>query len=394
MPTKISSVRVGNGRVMGNELSSPAPAADAFGRPLFVDGTYPKGRPVCASVFDLALATSDDSAFLGALLEDNGLLGGPWGDEMEAMSRDVRMLRLTDVQRFEMRRPLDFARHEWFAAYAVDYARWLEEIGARENAVYVRELLALYPGRVPFAEERERDAHRKTLEAANPGLTAEIRARYPSLDRDLAAALRRLLQERGPAIARDCDEVRTRFAVPMPPTLGEILDAPSSDADFAQALLAWLDAPQGNPPLGFDDQPEVGRMLWVLESLVTSLRVSGLEHFLLSHGVGRYFPKLGAWAKAVGAETTVAYAKAATARLKALSGGKLPPMGDAKRIEAIGALERQDEAAGGKGLFFELDEQYATLVAPELEQRVRAYVRAHRDDIERELLTASAAIQA
>jgi hypothetical protein len=83
----------------------------------------------------------------------------------------------------------------------------------------------------------------------------------------------------------------------------------------------------------------------------------------------------------------VAYAKAATARLKALSGGKLPPMGDAKRIEAIRALERQDEAAGGKGLFFALDEEYATRVGPELEQRVRAYVR------ERELLAAAAAVQ-
>lgn len=366
---------------------------DAFGRPLFVDGSFPKGRPVCASVFELALATTDAATFFEAL-EDNGLFGGPWGSEVDAMTQDVRMLWMVDWQRFKAKRPLDLAHDKWFAAYATDYAKWLEDLGARENAAYVRELLALYPGSVPFAEERARDAHRKALEAANPALTAEIRARYPSLDRDLAAALRRLLQERGPAIARDCDEMRTRFAEPMPPTLGEILDARSSDADFAEALLAWLDAPQGNPPLGFDDQPEVGRMLWVLESLVTSLRVSGLEHLLLSHGVGRYFPKLGAWAKTVGAETTVAYAKAATARLKELSGGKLPPMGDAKRIEAIRALERADEAAGGKGLFVALDEEYATLVAPELEQRVRAYVRAHKDAIERELLTAAAAVQA
>ena len=371
---------------------SAGQALDAFGRPLFVDGTYPQGRLVCASVFDLALATTDDDAFFTALGE-NGLFGGPWGSEVDAMTRDVRMLWMADWQRFKARRPLDLAHDEWFAAYAVDYARWLEEIDARENATYVRELLALYPDGVPFAEERARDAQRKALDAANPGLTAEIRARYPSLDRDLAAALRRLLHERGPAIARDGDELRSRFAAPMPPTLREILDAPSSDADFASALLGWLDAPLGNPPVGFDDQPEVGRMLWVLESLVTSLRVSGLEHFLLSHGVGRYFPKLGAWAKTVGAPTTVTYAKAATARLKALSGGKLPPMSDAKRIEAIRALERQDEAAGGKGLFLALDEEYATLVVAELEQRVRAYVREHRDAIERELLAAAQAVR-
>jgi hypothetical protein len=54
----------------------------------------------------------------------------------------------------------------------------------------------------------------------------------------------------------------------------------------------------------------------------------------------------------------------------------------------------QDEAAGGTGLFVALDKEYVTLVAPELKQRVRAYVRAHRDAIERKLLAAAAAVQA
>ncbi|HEV7957228.1 MAG TPA: hypothetical protein VGP10_08715, partial [Marisediminicola sp.] len=82
---------------------------DSFGRPLFVDGTYPMGRPSCASVFDLALAMSDNVAFFEAL-EDNGLFGGPWGERLEAMSRDVRMLWMTSWQRYKAKRPLDFVQ--------------------------------------------------------------------------------------------------------------------------------------------------------------------------------------------------------------------------------------------------------------------------------------------
>jgi hypothetical protein len=101
------------------ERVSPVHPTDVVGRPLFIDGTYPKGRPVCASVFDLALATSDDGAFFEALGE-NGLFGGPWGSEVDAMSRDVRMLWIADWQRFKARRPLDLAHDEWFASYGAE----------------------------------------------------------------------------------------------------------------------------------------------------------------------------------------------------------------------------------------------------------------------------------
>jgi hypothetical protein len=54
---------------MMKERVSPVHRTDAFGRPLFVDGTFPKGRPVSASVFDFALATTDPAAFFESLDE-------------------------------------------------------------------------------------------------------------------------------------------------------------------------------------------------------------------------------------------------------------------------------------------------------------------------------------
>ena len=111
-------------------------------------------------------------------------------------------------------------------------------------------------------------------------------------------------------------------------------------------------------------------------------------HFLYSVGIGRYFPKLATWAKKIGAPTTVAYAKAASAELKALNGGTLPSMGDARRIATMHALEEHDEAAGGRGLFDGLDQEYRVLVTAELTQTLRAYVREHVEEIERELFAA------
>ncbi len=116
-----------------------------------------------------------------------------------------------------------------------------------------------------------------------------------------------------------------------------------------------------------------------------------MVHFLHSFGVGRYFPKLGGWAKTIGATTTVAYVKATSAELKRLNGGKLPPMADPPRIAVIHELEQQDEAAGGRGLFVELDEEYGALVVAELAKKLRAYVKSHLKAIETEQLAAVAA---
>ncbi len=113
-----------------------------------------------------------------------------------------------------------------------------------------------------------------------------------------------------------------------------------------------------------------------------------MVHFLHSFGVDRYFPKLGGWAKTIGATTTVAYVKAASAELKRLNGGKLPPMGDQPRIAVIHELEQQDEAAGGRGLFVELDEEYGVLVVAELAMQLRSYVKAHLKDVEAEQMDA------
>lgn len=147
-------------------------------------------------------------------------------------------------------------------------------------------------------------------------------------------------------------------------------------------MARWLDAPKGRPKLGFDKQPDSGRMLWVLGALSKSASVSGMVHFLHSYGIGRYFPKLAGWARTIGATATVEYAKAASTELKRLNGGKLPPMADQPRIAVIHELEEQDEAAGGRGLFVELDEEYGVLVVAELAKKLRAYVKAYLNEIE------------
>lgn len=360
---------------------------DPFDRPLFFDGTFPAGRLACPSVIDAALQTTDATAFLAAFGHGK-FWGGPWGSELDAMSRDARMLRMSDWLLWTRKHPDSFVRHDWLARYGRDFERWLHEFGAIDTARYVREMLDLYPDGVPFPTEIERGKHLQALAKANPEIWKELRARYPGIENELAATLRLLLEKRGRAIGADCDALRARFAEPMPRTLQEIADTPSTDAEFSDALITWLDAPKGRPALGFDDQPATGRILWVLDALNTSLVVSGMSHFLYSVGIGRYFPKLAIWAKKVGAPTTVAYAKAASAELEALNGGTLPSMVDAKRIATMHELEEHDEAAGGRGLFDALDQEYRVLVTAELSQRLRAYVREHVEDIEHELFAA------
>lgn len=360
---------------------------DSFGRLLIVDGTYPAGRLACESVFETALATTNSTAFSESF-ENGDLWGGPWSDEVDAMPRDLRMLHLTDWLLYTRKRPRSLAVHRWFVAVAHEYNKWLKEIGASDSSRYVGELVELYPNAVPFEDEQERDRHMTTAENENPEIWRDLRARFPALEDELAASIRPMLKSRGAAICRECEALRARFAAPMPRTLRDIVETPSTDAEFSDALTGWLDAPMGQPALGFEDQPEMGRMLWVLDALNTSLVVSGMSHFLYSVRIGRYFPKLAIWAKRVGAPTTVAYAKAASAELKALNGGTLPSMVDAKRIATMHELEEHDEAAGGRGLFDALDQEYRVLVTAELSQRLRAYVREHVEDIERELFAA------
>jgi hypothetical protein len=262
---------------------------DQFGRPLIIDGTYPTGRLACASVIDLAIATTDAASFFAAF-EDGEFWGGPWSDEVDAMPRDVRMMHMSDWLLWLRKRPRSLAVHRWFVVVGRDFERWLREIGAFDTERYVRELFDLYPNGVPFETEVERDRQMTAVEKINPDIWRQLRARYPSLEDELAARIRLLLEKRGKTIAEACEALRTRFGEPIPLTLTEIVEASSTDAEFSAALSHWLNAPKGRPELGFDKQPDIGRMLWVLDALARSVFVSGMAHFLHSYGIGRYFP--------------------------------------------------------------------------------------------------------
>jgi hypothetical protein len=370
---------------------TPGFVLDGFGRPLFVDGSFPKGRLSCASVIDTALATADTPAFLAAL-SGNLLFGGAWATDVSQMSRDVRMLYFVEWILWARKYPRSVVEFRQLVPYSADLERWLDEHAMVHTARYVRELFALYPNSIPIEDELARGKHLTAHEKANPTIWKDFRDRYPMLEDELGRQLRIWLERDGGRVGAEADAVRTRLAEPMPRSLPEIVAATATDDEFLEALLAWLDAPLGRPALGFDRQPATGLMLWTLYGLHASMAVDGTTHFLLSYGVGKGFSKLAGWAKKIGATTTVAYAKDASAELKRLNGGKLPPMGDANRIKAIRALERADEANGGAGLFLKIDESYGPSVAAELPARIRAYVTTHLAEIERELLDAAKAV--
>ena len=211
---------------------------DRFNRSLTIDGTFPQGRLSCASVIDTAQETTDATSFF-AVFGKNKFWAGPWGSKLDAMPRDLRMLRMTEWLLYTRKDPLSLARHRWFAAYGLDFEQWLGEIGAAESGRYVRELLDLYPGGVPFEVEVERDRLMTAAETATPDLWSKVAQRFPFLEDELASHLRRVFRERGVAIGEECDALRARFAEPLSPKLRTIAEASSTDADFSAALVHW-----------------------------------------------------------------------------------------------------------------------------------------------------------
>lgn len=368
---------------------------DKFGRPLFKDGDYPDGRMACASVIDLALAAPPSDDFYEIFVTYR-FFSGAWGSALDQMSRDVRMLVMTAHFLWLWRKSWvdSVLRDEYFINHMAEWQMWFDQLGATRTACMVRDLMSLYPNKQPPVTPLERGLYiRDQIEARNPDVWKEICARYPALDRELAPLLRRVLQERGAAIGHDADKLRATLAAPLPLPLAEIV-ATSSDIDFEDALIGWLDAPRGNPALGFDHQPPTGTMLWVLCGLHTSVAVTGMTHFLKSWGVGCHLTRLSAWSKRIGATTTAAYARAASAELKRLNGGRLPSMADSRRIPALEQLEDEDQASGGTGLFDTIDDAFRDSMLKEFGPRLRAYVTANVASIEAEQLAAAAEFKA
>jgi hypothetical protein len=360
------------------------PPLDRFGRTLVIDGTFPKGRPRCLSVFESALETRDAQSFFAAFSTEK-LWGGPWAEHLAQMSEGLRMLRLGDLLFFSVSYPAGLVEEQAFAEYAVELKDWLDEHGAAQSAQYVGELLGIFPRGRPIADAELRADFLSKFEADQPDRLDEIGGRYSDVGIDRVSPLRTLLEKRGGKLAQECERLRGKFAEAMPLALGEIVQI-SDDQAFSRALVKWLDAPTGHPALGFDRQPELGRMLWVLEALATSVGVDGMTHFLNSAGVGAFFGKLEGWAKTIGASTTREYVRAATAHLKQLNGGKLPPMKDPARQAAIERLESRDRDAGGRGLLEALDSEFGQLVTAELPKKMRDYVRRNRAEIEQVVL--------
>jgi hypothetical protein len=364
--------------------SQPSSAVERFGRPLVFDGTFQQGRPSCQSAFDQALEAGSAEEFFDAL-DSAKLWGGPWADQVSRMSIDLRALRLAEDLRSTIDYPAGILDGQMFADHALELLRWLHDHGAPEAAQCVAELIAVFPRGRPIVHAERRENFLSSFASENPDRFDEIANKYARIVEHLVAPFRTLLQIRGSELAVECEHLRTEFAEPMPRTLEEIVGIPD-DLEFRTALVRWLDAPAGSPTLGFDRQPEVGRMLWVLEALAVSAEVDGMTHFLNSAGVGESFGKLAGWAKKVGATNTREYANAAAAQLKRLNGGKLPSMKDGPRQTAIRRLEEKDEASGGRGLFDALDEEYGQLVSAELAAKIRAYITEHRGDVERSIL--------
>jgi hypothetical protein len=158
-----------------------------------------------------ALATRDATAFHASFVKEK-FWAGPWASAVDAMSHDVRMFRLTKVVLFTRRDPRSMADDDWFAAYGVDFEQWLQGIGAVDTARYVRELLNLFPDGVPIEDRLDRGQHLTATEKEAPEIWRQLRARYPTLEGELAERLRVVLEERGPVIAAECDALRVKYA--------------------------------------------------------------------------------------------------------------------------------------------------------------------------------------
>lgn len=338
----------------------------------------------CQSAFDDALAAPDADGFFKAL--DNARLwGGPWAEQLAHMPDGLRILRLSDLLQWSIKYPVELLEWQMFAEYGLELRRWLTEHGATEAARCVNDLLEVFPGGEPIVDAERRAEYLSEFESEHPHRYDEIASEYKTIAENLLPPLRSMLREQGPVLARSCDALRAEFAEPLPLTLSEIVAIPDQ-TEFRKALVQWLDAPTGKPAIGFDRQPEIGKRLWVLEALLTSVEVDGIGHFLSSAGVGASFGKLPAWTVGIDAPITKQYVTAAASRLKELNGGRLPPMKDGARQAAIRRLEARDEATGSRGPFEAVDEQFAQIASVELATKVRLYVETHRADIEREVL--------
>ena len=304
--------------------------------------------------------------------------GGPWAEQLSQMSADLRALRLGDLLFFSVSFPIELLEWQEFSEYAAELKAWLDNHGAVKSARYVAELLAIFPRGRPITDTELRADFLSTVEADEPDRLGEIGSRYSDIGADLVSPLRTMIQRRGGELALECEQLRKKFAEAMPLTLTEIVQI-ADDHAFRRALVQWLDAPTGRPALGFDRQPD-------LEAFATSVEVDGITHFLYGAGVGAFFGKLEGWAKTIEASRTREYVRAATAHLKQLNGGKLPPMKDSAREAAIERLESEDRDAGGRGLFEALDEEYGQLVTAELSRKIRDYVGSKSGEIEQVVL--------
>lgn len=163
-------------------------------------------------------------------------------------------------------------------------------------------------------------------------------------------------------------------------SLADIVEITADDphragVQFEYELIHWLNEPPGRgEKVNFERQPEVGRMLWVLFALATSLEVSGMFHFLNSHGINRHFYHVKKWAKAAGATTTARYMAKAE---KLIPDGPLPVDDEAAFYERVEDLDLNEE-----DLFLALDREYRDVVVEEIATCLREYVRTHQKEIE------------
>ena len=162
-------------------------------------------------------------------------------------------------------------------------------------------------------------------------------------------------------------------------SLGEIVAMTDTnrhrgDAQFLDALVHWLNEPPGRGEVvGFERQPEVGRMLWVLKALHTSLAVSGLRHFLETGMIGRHLYDAERWARQLGAMRTAVY----LTRAAALGPSGRIPVQDEERFAFLESLEGTNANP-----FSRIDQEYRDAVLDEVADSVRSFVRDHSSEIE------------
>ncbi len=288
------------------------------------------------------------------------------------MSRGLHYL-VVDVEVYGIER---FFVEEDVGAFAHQAVTWCENVGAERAASYLAAAIALFPdGQVP-ADHWARMECVLRLEEQDPNLFEALDREYQGATSDLLVRLQQHLREHD-------DE--------LVDALGAARRAGSEASKLATVLeiadpLKFLDALMERNNLGYEDlthQSEIVQMILVLRMLYLEVESQGIWKFLEDHIVGGYVREIAAWSCTIGSPRGVAYMEA----VAALGPEGRVPEDPVKRRAWIRDVQLETTVLDPEDAFDKLDAEHRGATG-EIVERLRAYLRSHREETEAGLASA------